>query len=118
MLSVGDWYDHPCIPLFCQETDGLYRCVAAWYGCRSNRGCLRWSTSCSKIVHRFGMCHVAVFSLQVVGKKGGDIVLPLKDPTSDMAVIARKGSDLVKQVRCGGLSGFAVCCRQPCWGNP
>ncbi len=39
--------------------------------------------------------------MQVVGTKGGDIVLPLKDPTSDMAVIARKGSDLVKKVRCG-----------------
>jgi hypothetical protein len=26
-------------------------------------------------------------------------VLPLKDPTSDMAVISRKGSTLVKQVR-------------------
>ena len=31
--------------------------------------------------------------------RGGDIVLPLKDSTSDMAVIARKGSDLVKQIR-------------------
>ena len=31
--------------------------------------------------------------------RGGDIVLPLKDPTSDMAVIARKGSELVKQIR-------------------
>ncbi|MEW5316382.1 MAG: hypothetical protein WDW38_007760 [Sanguina aurantia] len=28
-----------------------------------------------------------------------DIVLPLKDPTSDMAVISRKGSELVKEVR-------------------
>ncbi|KAL6760535.1 P-loop containing nucleoside triphosphate hydrolase protein [Haematococcus lacustris] len=36
---------------------------------------------------------------KVVGTRGGDIVLPLKDPTSDMAVIARKGSDLVKQIR-------------------
>jgi hypothetical protein len=34
---------------------------------------------------------------KVVGLKGGDIVLPLKDPTSDMAIIARKGSDLVKK---------------------
>ncbi len=38
---------------------------------------------------------------KVVGTKGGDIVLPLKDPTSDMAVIARKGSALVKQVGAG-----------------
>ncbi|GFR49972.1 hypothetical protein Agub_g12113, partial [Astrephomene gubernaculifera] len=36
---------------------------------------------------------------QVVNNKQADIVLPLKDPTSDMAVIARKGSGLVKQVR-------------------
>ncbi len=35
---------------------------------------------------------------KVVGTKGGDIVMPLKDPTSDMAIIARKGSQLVKQV--------------------
>ncbi|MEW5307872.1 MAG: hypothetical protein WDW36_010244 [Sanguina aurantia] len=31
--------------------------------------------------------------------KVSDIVLPLKDPTSDMAVISRKGSELVKEVR-------------------
>ncbi|KAF5843773.1 P-loop containing nucleoside triphosphate hydrolase protein [Dunaliella salina] len=36
---------------------------------------------------------------KVVGMRGGDIVLPLKDPTSDMAVIARKGSELVKRIR-------------------
>ncbi|GIL69699.1 hypothetical protein Vretifemale_520, partial [Volvox reticuliferus] len=36
---------------------------------------------------------------KVVNNKQADIVLPLKDPTSDMAVIARKGSGLVKQVR-------------------
>lgn len=34
-----------------------------------------------------------------VASKAGDIVLPLKDPTSDMAVISRKGSALVKEVR-------------------
>ena len=28
-----------------------------------------------------------------------ELVLPLKDPTSDMAVIARNGSKLVKEVR-------------------
>ena len=39
--------------------------------------------------------------------KAGDIVLPLKDPTSDMAVIARKGSDLVKQV--GFKPRFELC---------
>lgn len=31
--------------------------------------------------------------------RGADVILPLKDPTSDMAVISRKGSELVKQVR-------------------
>ncbi|KAG2440689.1 hypothetical protein HYH02_010267 [Chlamydomonas schloesseri] len=36
---------------------------------------------------------------KVVNNKQADIVLPLKDPTSDMAVIARKGSGLVKEVR-------------------
>lgn len=41
---------------------------------------------------------------KVVGTKGGDIVLPLRDPTSDMAVIARKGSDLVKQVCAAGFA--------------
>lgn len=33
-------------------------------------------------------------------------MLPLKDSTSDMAVIARKGSDLVKQV---GVRGEQCC---------
>ncbi len=41
-------------------------------------------------------------------------MLPLKDPTSDMAVIARKGSTLVKQVRGWGLGlgrrwGVSLC---------
>jgi len=30
--------------------------------------------------------------------------MPLKDPTSDMAIIAKKGSHLVREVRCCPLS--------------
>lgn len=36
---------------------------------------------------------------RVVFTKQNELVLPLKDPTSDMAVIARNGSKLVKEIR-------------------
>jgi hypothetical protein len=37
-----------------------------------------------------------------------DPVLPLKDPTSDMAVVARRGSKLVMQVRTASLAAAAM----------
>lgn len=36
---------------------------------------------------------------RVVFTKQAEPVMPLKDPTSDMAIISRKGSDLVRGVR-------------------
>jgi len=36
---------------------------------------------------------------RVVFTKQADPVMPLKDPTSDMAIISRKGSALVREVR-------------------
>ena len=47
--------------------------------------------------------------------KQAEPVLPLKDPTSDMAVIARQGSKLVKEVRrmhCGSETEELTCGRQ------
>lgn len=35
----------------------------------------------------------------VIAVSQNELVLPLKDPTSDMAVIARNGSKLVKEIR-------------------
>jgi len=36
---------------------------------------------------------------RVVFTKQAEPVMPLKDPTSDMAIIARKGSTLVREIR-------------------
>lgn len=36
---------------------------------------------------------------RIVFTKQQDPVMPLKDPTSDMAIIAKKGSHLVREVR-------------------
>lgn len=65
----------------------------------------------TSVAHRWLLYHLTKFSIpcsdtkppfldgRIVFTKQAEPVMPIKDPTSDMAIISRKGSALVREIR-------------------